>query len=221
MPKPNSQPSIDALLEDSKLEDQTDDTETTGAPKQKPGKGGKPGAGHRPKLGTSKDDVILGTAADSVVLGRNGKDRIEGGEGNDQLDGGNGKDILLGGNGDDILIGGNGKDVLVGGAGADLLTGGSGKDLFVLDSLQNGIDTITDYRFTDQIDLKGIFAAPEFGGADAISRFQQFVQLVQVGADTEVRLDADGNGVGATFSTLAVLKNIAVDTLSVTNFVIG
>lgn len=184
-------------------------------------KGGKGGKDRKEKLGTNKNDVIIGDASNNTVEGLNGKDQLQGGDGDDILNGGNGNDLLTGGNGNDVLTGGNGKDTLVGGVGNDTLTGGRGKDVFVMDNSLNGVDTITDYNINDQIDLKSIFATPAFAGTDTLTRFQQFVQLVQVGADTEIRVDADGSGLGTTFTTLAVVQNVAVTSLSSTNVVIA
>lgn len=179
------------------------------------------GKGKREEIGTQKSDVLVGDAANNSLYGRNGKDSLDGGDGDDRLEGGNGHDKLTGGNGNDVLLGGNGKDMLVGGVGNDTLTGGNGKDTFVLDSLLGGVDTITDFQVNDSIDLKSVFAAPEFAGVDLSSRFQQFVQLVQVGTATEIRVDTDGNGVGTAFTTLAVVQNATATSLNTTNVVIG
>lgn len=200
-----------------------DDLSASTSNRKKP-KLGKGGPGKKPKdkdNATQKSDVIVADASNNIVFGLNGNDRLEGAEGDDQLDGGNGKDTLNGGDGNDTLIGGNGKDILIGGNGSDTLTGGNGKDVFVLNSLQEGVDTITDLKKQDLIDLRGVFAAPEFGGADPLIRFQQFVQLVQVGANTEVRVDADGSGAGTTFTALAVVQNAVATNLSSANFVIS
>jgi Ca2+-binding RTX toxin-like protein len=185
------------------------------------GKGKGKGKSKREEIGTQKADVLVGDASNNSLYGRNGKDSLDGGEGDDTLEGGNGHDRLTGGNGNDVLLGGNGKDTLVGGAGNDTLTGGNGKDIFVVDSLLGGVDTITDFKVTDVIDMKTIFSTPEFAGVDLSSRFQQFVQLVQVGTGTEIRVDADGNGVGTSFTTLAVVQNVVATSLNVNNVVIG
>ena len=74
---------------------------------------------------------------------------FNGGDGNDILDasqtsvnvtafGGAGNDSLTGGSGNDVLDGGDGSDTLIGGAGADTFVAGS-----------NGIDTITDFNFSE------------------------------------------------------------------------
>lgn len=65
-----------------------------------------------------------------------------------------------------------------------------------------------------------IFAASALGGSP-FAQFTQFVQLVQIGADTQVRIDADGNGAGTNFVTLATLQNVAVGAIGSQNFVIA
>lgn len=198
----------------------TDDQSASPVSRKKP-KLDKGGSGKKPKrAGTPKADVIVADASNNTLSGLNGNDRLEGAAGDDLLDGGNGKDILVGGDGNDRLLGGNGKDMLVGGNGSDTLTGGNGKDVFVFTSLQEGLDTITDLSKQDVIDLRGIFAVLEVGGSDPLTRFQQFVQLVQVGANTEVQIDADGSGLGTTFTPMAVLQNVTATSLSAVNFVI-
>ncbi len=54
-----------------------------------------------------------------------------------------------GGTGNDILTGGTTDDSLNGGLGNDTLTGGSGNDNFVFNSINEGVDTITDFSVVD------------------------------------------------------------------------
>lgn len=170
--------------------------------------------------GAGVNDILTGKGGDDVLTGGAGSDRLNGGAGNDALDGGKGTDQLVGGKGDDTLVGGKGGDVLVGGKGVDVLTGGGGADLFVFNTLEEGIDTITDFKAVDLIDLRAIFAQPAYGGASPFARFNQFVQLVQVGSDTQVQVDADGKGLGLAFTTLATLNNVAINDVGASNFVI-
>lgn len=182
------------------------------------------------RRGTGGSDRLFGTGGNDVLEGLDGSDRLSSGDGNDQLKGGSGNDWLNGGNGNDLvqggddsdrLRGGNGDDVLVGGTNSDTLAGGGGNDLFVFNSLNEGGDIITDFDgITDLIDLRSIFTTPAFGGANPFAQFVQFIQLVQVGANTQVRIDADGNGSSNTFSTLATLENVTVSGISSHNFAI-
>ncbi|HEY9648230.1 MAG TPA: type I secretion C-terminal target domain-containing protein, partial [Chroococcidiopsis sp.] len=115
-----------------------------------------------------------------------------------------------------------GRDVLVGGEGRDILTGGAGKDVFTFNSLKDGVDTVRDFRLADDVlDLRTIFKQAAFQDATSSDRLNQFVQVVQVGSDTQVKIDTDGIGAGTAFTTLAVLKNVVADNLTGKNFVIG
>jgi len=171
--------------------------------------------------GAGVNDILTGRGGNDTLTGGAGSDRLNGSAGDDALDGGKGADQLIGGTGDDTLIGGKGGDVLVGGRGADLLTGGKGADQFVFNSPAEGGDTITDFKAVDLIDLRAIFAQPAYSGASPFARFNQFVQLVQVGSDTQVQVDADGNGLGLAFTTLATLNNVAINEVGANNFVIA
>jgi len=190
------------------------------------GKGGKDSFS-----GGGGNDHLLGRGGSDKLKGGGGKDRLGGGGDNDRLFGGGGadrlkgkkqKDRLVGGAGNDALIGGGGNDVLVGGKGKDLLTGGNGKDSFTFNTLKEAGDRITDFNSTnDLIDLRGIFKAPQFGGDNRFAQYHQFMQLVQVGANTEVKVDTDGKGAGTAFTTLVTLQNVTVGSVQSTNFVVG
>jgi Ca2+-binding RTX toxin-like protein len=187
--------------------------------------------------GTNRSETIQGLFRNDVLLGLGGNDtltteskraklsgvdRLYGGSGNDTLSAGQGNDLLDGGSGRDRLLGGNGNDQLLGGSGNDMLVGDAGKDTFVFKGLNEGKDVIAGFNAAeDLIDLRSIMSRTEYGGDNAFARFRQFVQLQQVGANTEVRVDADGSGVGQTFTTLAMLQNTALNAVSARNFVIA
>lgn len=181
--------------------------------------------------GSGGNDRLLGRGGSDKLKGGAGKDRLGGGGDNDRLFGGGGadrlkgkkqKDRLVGGAANDRLIGGGGNDVLVGGKGKDILTGGNGKDSFTFNNLKEAGDRITDFNSTDDlIDVRGIFKSPQFGGDNRFAQYHQFMQLVQVGANTEVKIDADGKGAGTAFTTLVTLQNVTVGSVQSTNFVVG
>lgn len=172
-------------------------------------------------IGSAGRDILQGLAGSDRLTGDRGNDRLDGGRGNDRLDGGRGNDLIVGGEGGDRLLGGQGNDILVGGTGADVLIGSSGKDLFKFNAVQERTDHISDFNSTDDlIDLRSIFASSAFAGNNAFERFQQFVQLVQVGRATEVRIDADGLGMGTTFVTLITLQNVSVNAVTSRQFVV-
>lgn len=181
--------------------------------------------------GTKRSETLKGSRDNDTLKALNGNDQIKSGAGNDQGDGGNGKDkllgedgsdLLLGRNGNDSLLGGKADDVVVGGLGSDTATGGSGADLFVFNAFAEGGDVITDFDpAADLIDVRKIFANPGFSDATSFAGFRQLVQFVQVGADTEVRVDSDGSGSNTALSTLVTLRNVAVDALGGFNFVVA
>lgn len=176
-------------------------------------------------IGLAGVDRLSGETGDDRLTGNNDNDQLSGNAGNDWLNGGQGSDRLLGGAGDDVLQGGDGDEMLIGGIGSDTLTDGAGNDLFIFGAASlNGsanINIITDFNAIDDlIDLRSIFANPAFDGSTPFNRFYQFVQAVQVGADTEIQIDQDGNGVGSVFVAIATLQNVSVDTLISRNFII-
>jgi Ca2+-binding RTX toxin-like protein len=171
--------------------------------------------------GQQFNDVLRGMNGNDRINGLNGKDQINGGNGSDRINGGSGSDLIEGTAGNDYLLGGAGDDVLVGGPGLDTLTGGGGRDVFVFTHLNGASDRITDFNSAnDWIDLRAIFARAEFSGATPYDRFVQFVQLVQVGASTEIRVDADGNGSQTVFIPLATLNNTLTSRVSSRSFIV-
>lgn len=103
-----------------------------------------------------------------------------------------GNDYLDGGSGDDVMYGEGGDDILVIGRGMDTATGGAGADTFVLSSIDNVRDTITDFKAAegDKINITDVLE-----GYDPLTDdISHFVRLVQSGADTELQINADGAG---------------------------
>ncbi|MDJ0929809.1 MAG: type I secretion C-terminal target domain-containing protein [Breoghania sp.] len=58
--------------------------------------------------------------------------------------------VFTGTDGDDILVGGSGDDLIAGGLGADMLTDGEGSDTFVISSLAEATDFITDFEIAGE-----------------------------------------------------------------------
>ena len=83
--------------------------------------------------------------------------------------GGRGDDGLIGNEARNVLTGGDGDDRLTGGFGADRLTAGSaGRDTFTFEAVREssegeGIDRITDFDRSDEIDLRDIDWSGERG----------------------------------------------------------
>jgi uncharacterized delta-60 repeat protein len=178
-------------------------------------------AGNDRVAGTPGNDILRGKRGNDVVDGKRGNDRLFGGEGNDSLIGRDGRDELVSGNGDDTLKGGKRGDILTGGRGADVLSGGQGADMFVYNTLNDAGDTITDFEAIDRIDLRGIFRSPTFAAPSPTAQYNQFIRLVQNGANTEVQIDRDGNGLRLDFTTLVTLRNVSLDAVQPKNFVIA
>jgi trimeric autotransporter adhesin len=121
---------------------------------------------------------------------------------------GNGDANLLKGNGAaNILIGGGGDDTLDGGLGVDRLTGGSGSDLFLRHATNEGRDIITDFQAGaggDVIDISDLLIGFSSGNES------QFVQCLQGGGNTTIRVDINGAAGGAAFSDVCVLSGQSV-----------
>ena len=168
------------------------------------------GAGDDSLWGGYNNDIVSGGLGNDQLWGNEGNDKLYGDENNDKLWGGDENDSLDGGTGNDSLDGGDGNDTLNGygfdNNEQDTLTGGNGSDRFYLGDANNsfyakngGSDfaVITDFnRSQDFIHLKQL-------SLDVVSSTQAWgYRLFTVGANTEIRLDSNGD-------TIAVLKGIS------------
>ncbi len=167
--------------------------------------------------GTEGNDVFDGDNKDNRIEGRQGDDLLKGLGGNDRLFGQDGNDFLIGGDGSDTLKGGNGQDILVGGKGVDTLTGGQDRDQFVFRALEEKGDIFKDFASEDVIVLAEIFKSEYYGSS---APFDDYLQIQQLGANTVIRIDADGDMGSKPFTVLATLQNTTASLLSEANFVI-
>jgi Ca2+-binding RTX toxin-like protein len=114
-------------------------------------------------------------------------------------------DYLSGGEGNDTLYGGFGDDILVGGIGANNLYGGDGADIFAFDAIDGLVDKIHDFQGGpggDTLNLTNLLT-----GFDPLSDLlNDFVRMVQNGANQEIHVNADGD-VGGAFTHLATIIN--------------
>ena len=157
--------------------------------------------------GNGADTHLYGQAGNDLIYGANGSDTIYGGSGNDTIYGneppppnetGDTGDTIFGGSGGDFIYGQGGNDVICGGYGADILSGGGGSDSFVYLDVKDTNDTITDFALGDTINLNaldadGVLSGNQnfaFGGTTATAHG---VWYAQVGGDTLVYVDTDGN----------------------------
>ncbi|MEM9447471.1 MAG: Ig-like domain-containing protein [Cyanobacteria bacterium P01_E01_bin.6] len=181
--------------------------------------------------GRGGNDRLRGRGGNDKIRGGAGKDKISGGKGNDQISGGKDNDTLTGRGGDDRIVGNGGNDSMRGGGGDDLLfgkkgrdsmNGGKGEDTFLFRRLAAEGDKIRQFNVEDDvIDVRGIFNKTEFSGDNRFARFREFIDLVQVGANTEVQIDADGSGSGTEMIKLVTLNGVDATTVRSENFVIG
>ncbi|MCB1591325.1 MAG: VWA domain-containing protein [Alphaproteobacteria bacterium] len=117
-----------------------------------------------------------------------------------------GHDVIDGGAGNDLIFGQEGDDVLTGGMGDDVLSGGSGADTFVFNSVDEGVDQITDFDTTegDVIDLTAILAGFD-PSSDLIS---DYIIKTEVAGDTHLAVDLTGSGGAGGSIALAVLTGV-------------
>lgn len=161
--------------------------------------------------------VRIGTSAADRLVGFAGDDLLRGLEGADALEGNAGGDALLGGAAADQLVGGGGDDRLTGGEGQDVMRGGIGRDRYIYTNVNELGDTILGFQANrDGIDLRQAFNQLNYqrGNRD------RFVRTAQVGSDTAIRVDINGNTAGG-FRTLTVLSDVVATTLSDSNFLLG
>lgn len=115
-----------------------------------------------------------------------------------------GNDTISGGAGNDILYGEGGDDLLIIGDGFDHAYGGIGSDTYRFDVLDANVDTIHGFESGvggDVLDISAIlFFNPNVGGP-----IENFLQLTQNGADTEIRVNQDGD-IGGAFTYIAIVE---------------
>ena len=145
------------------------------------------------------------------IDGTNFADNITGNNLANVLNGNSGSDRMFGLRGDDTLDGGLRADFLTGGDGNDLLTGGAQRDQFFFnDDEESGVgagnrDIITDFSQadTDVLRLNRIDGDSTTGGdqdlffvnGDAFSNTAGEVRFEQIGGDTIIQMDTDGDAV--------------------------
>jgi VCBS repeat-containing protein len=144
----------------------------------------------------------------NVIGGADAPNIIYGSSGDDILTGGGAEDEIYGRGGDDVLVGGAGDDIVIGGDGDDQLNGDSGADRFVIRSVDEGVDSITDYsnNESDVLDISDLLTGFDPNN-DALS---DFVSITSDGADATVAVDPSGAG---SYTDIALLSNITAGTL--------
>jgi len=180
------------------------------------------GEGNDSLNGGNGNDTLLGDGGNDYIRAGNNDDVADGGAGNDNVQGETGNDTLFGGAGNDTVNGGGGDDVLDADGGSNNLTGGTGADLFVFQSLDGGIDTVTDFqRGIDKLDFTGIdadsttanaFEAFSFIGSAAFSAAGQLRPYTSAGVFT-LAGDTDGDGTADFLIALTGLTTLSASDL--------
>ncbi|MBH8571564.1 type I secretion C-terminal target domain-containing protein [Nostocaceae cyanobacterium CENA369] len=129
-----------------------------------------------------------------------------------------GNDVLTGTSGNDILMGGYGNDTLIGGGGIDILIGGGGDDRFAFQSFSDKGDYIIGFdRTKEAIDLSQIIDGSNFKSTNP---FTDYIKLGQVGSNTVVSINPDGDSNPNQFQQFLTLRNITASSLTVNNFIL-
>ncbi|HEY9700031.1 MAG TPA: hypothetical protein V6D10_22435 [Trichocoleus sp.] len=163
------------------------------------------GRGNDIGRGGDGNDLVRGGRAKDRLFGGGGNDTVFGNIGKDSVSGNRGNDYLDGGRGSDKLFGGRGRDVMNGKSGNDVMSGGKERDRFVYTSLNDGVDRIVDFEAKrDRIDLSQVF---DKLGLGKVANPFSFIQVLQVGADTHLQIDANGKKPGFKAQTIQVLEN--------------
>ncbi|BAY26872.1 hypothetical protein NIES2100_66880 [Calothrix sp. NIES-2100] len=167
---------------------------------------------------------ISGAAANTSMSGPNlirgsrNNDSITGTSNNNIIMGGDGNDTLRGGNSVDMMNGGEGDDVLIGGQGADFLCGVGGKDRFVYERVSDKGDQIKYFEGSkDVIDLRKIIDGANFVSSNP---FQAYIKKQQVGSNTVVSINSNGNLTPNQFQPFLTIQNFASSNLTEKNFLL-
>lgn len=119
---------------------------------------------------------------------------------------------IYGTSGRDTIVGTPGNDIIVGGEQSDTLTGGAGRDIFVVQSIRDSLDTITDFTpGTDRIDLSGVLAG--LGYTTSNARALGVVRLVSLTNGTQVQIDADGSAGSMLPRAMILLKGVPLSAI--------
>ena len=168
-------------------------------------------------IGGNGDDLLNGENARDLLTGGGGNDTLNGGRREDVLDGNLGNDLLIGGGSNDTLDGGEGDDTLIGGRSLDLITGGAGSDTFQYNDIRDRKDIITDFDpAEDFIDVSNLLNSSSFSST---TPFVDYIELVQMGADTVVKFDTNGDRPKGGNTPIATLENVMIADVTSSNFV--
>ena len=188
--------------------------------------------------GSNFADSLTGNAADNIIDGRGGNDTLDGGLGFDIVEFNNetagvtvnlgtgtatgassGTDSLVNFEGvfgselADAITGDGGDNLIRGGGGADTLTGGGGSDTFVYRFALDAADTITDFTVGAGGDVLDIAELLDTATTWVGGNYDDYVRVVDSGADALVQYSFDGIGSWATLATLTGQAGLDLATL--------
>jgi Ca2+-binding RTX toxin-like protein len=174
-------------------------------------------------IGNGGQDRLFGEAGNDVIKASDGAIVVSGGDGNDNIYTGNGSVAVRGGAGDDIIVSGStsalitgddGNDIIVGsnganqiwgGRGDDYLEGKAGADRFIFSGLEDGIDTIADFRSSekDKLFFQGLLhgsfhylgSADFTGSGNSEARFVNGQVLVDTDGDATANITINLTGI--------------------------
>ena len=122
---------------------------------------------------------------------------------------------ITGGSGPDSLAGTAGPDRLIGLAGRDTLTGGGGRDQFVYNSVQDGVDTVTDFTANyDTLVLTGLLQSLGIHSANPLAT-GHVVCAASGASNSLVSIDPDGAAGPAVKRSMIQVNNIGCAALAV------
>lgn len=124
-----------------------------------------------------------------------GFENVIGSRGNDTILGDAGPNVLDGIGGNDNIDGRAGDDVIRGGDGSDTVTGGAGDDRFEGTLADLNTDVVTDFSIGDVIRVIGV------------QLDDSALSLQSLGADKQLKIDADGNGTAEATLILSAFGN--------------
>ncbi|PCJ98157.1 MAG: hypothetical protein COA45_08370 [Zetaproteobacteria bacterium] len=150
-------------------------------------------------IGWSRDDTVAYIRANAEALSEESIDSTGGARPG-------GHDVINGGAGDDLIFAQEGNDIISGGLGNDVIYGGAGADIFLFEAINEGVDTVKDFDFSegDVVDFSALLS-----GYDSLSDdIADFVIATEVGGNTILSVDQSGNtGVGGSVE-LVILEGV-------------
>ncbi|MDJ0731058.1 MAG: ExeM/NucH family extracellular endonuclease [Crocosphaera sp.] len=121
--------------------------------------------------------------------------------------------FLEGTAGGDILTGTNENEVITGLQGMDTITTGGGRDRLVYNSVNDGIDIISDFTVgNDSFVFTNLLESLGYNDTNPIS--DGYVNFVSYGSDTMISIDPDGNNGSGLSRDFIFVENVTISALN-------